>query len=182
MCSLSPSALFAVIAHPSPDLDGPLVLNGLGAPKGLSVWEHVLFGVRFTHLDAEHQELLPRRVLDAINFEIRHDSEFIDAFRSLELERLRLSARDLQSHRDRWLHAHQHGDSYVNPVTAKLHGPLFFAMAKSVNYEELDPSLFFCDLSGFPLVGQLPRSGPDTRVGGHPTQNPLTVEELREQR
>ena len=100
---------------------------------------NVLFGVRFTHPDAEHQELLPRRVLDAINFGIRHESEFIDAFRSLELERLRLSARDLQSHRDRWLHAHQHGDRYVNPVTAKLHGPLFFAMAKSVNCE-LDPS------------------------------------------
>ena len=149
MCSLSPSAPFAVIAHSSPD--------------------------------AEHQELLPRRVLDAVNFENRHDSEFIDAFRSLELERLRLSAGDLQSHRDRWLHAHQHGDSYVNPVTAKLRGPLFFAMAKSVNYEELDPS-FLSDLPGFPLVGQLPTSGPDTRVGGHPTENPLTVEELREQR
>ena len=67
------------------------------------------------------------------------------------------------------------------PVAEKLHGPLFLAMAKSVNYERLDPS-FLDDLPGFPLVVQLPMSGPDTRVDGHPTWNPLTVEELREQR
>ena len=34
-------------------------------------------------------------------------------------------------------------------------------MARSVNYEELDPS-FLNDLPGFPLVVQLPMSGPDT--------------------
>ena len=171
---------FRSFAHCSPDRDSPFVSNGLGA-KGLSVWEHVLFRVRFTHPDAEHQELLPRRVSNAINLETLHDSEFIDAVRSLEQERLRLSARDLQGLRDRWWQTHQNRDSYVNPVPAKLHGPLFLAMARSVNYERLDPS-FLNDLPGFPLVGQLPTSGPDTRVGGLPTKAPLTVEELREQR
>ena len=181
MRSPSPAAHFAVLAHFPPDPDSPYVPHGLGAPKGLSVWEHVLFGVRFPHPDDEHQELLPQRALDAVNFELLHGSEFIDAFRSLELERLRHSARDLQRHRDQWLQANRHGDSDVNPVAANLHGPLFLAVARSVNCEELDPS-FLDDLPGFPLVEQLPMSGPDTRVDGHPTWNPLTVEELREQR
>ena len=118
-----PAAQLAVLAHFSPDPDSPYVPHGLGAPKGLSVWEHVLFGVRFAQPDDEHQELLPQRALDAVNFELLHGSEFIDAFRSLELERLRHSARDLQRHRDQWLQANRHGDSNVNLVAAKLHGP-----------------------------------------------------------
>ena len=79
--SPSPAAQFAVLAHCPPDLDSPFVPNGLGAPKGLSVSEHVLFGVRFPHPDAEHQELLPQRASDAVNFELLQGSEFIDAFK-----------------------------------------------------------------------------------------------------
>ena len=141
--------------------------------------EHIAFALRARHPDEEDQlhSVLPDRVRLALDWEKDRGSQDIDAFRLASFRELESRAASVRN----GMACSQPPDSDCNPVAARLNLPLFHSLFTELNYQALDPNLLD-DLAGFPLVGQLPRSGPDARPDGRPTWNPVEVEQLRRER
>ena len=63
----------------------PFVTNGLGAPKGLSVWEQIVWSEALSHPYERTEARVSDEIIAALKFEAEHTSEELDDFRESRL-------------------------------------------------------------------------------------------------
>ena len=156
-----------------------VVPRGLGAPKGLTMLEHIEWAKTQTSpLLNDSRRTLDMDVSAAIAFECDHDPGLVDAFtleKLLELRRLASEASKLQ---DQWL---VDNELSHNPLARTIAGPLFASLIVVSDYEDKDGGLA-ADIAGFALVGILPSSGPETEPSFPNISESISVEELKARR
>ena len=139
--------------------------------------EHVHFALQTRHPDEEDllHASLPAELRLALDWERNCGADEINAFRLAAF-------RDLEHRAARHDHDFCPRPGHVcHPVAQRLNLLLFRSLYAELEYSALDPTLLD-DLVGFPLVGQLPHSGPDTKPKSKPTWSPTTVGQLRQER
>ena len=156
--------------------DELLVPNGLGAPKGFTPEEHAAWALRTQHpyeykLDTDLDEDLRH----ALEFECSHEQIVagIHSSRQMMKDELTTLAAECDCQREAWVDTH---GLTGHPLAQKMHGPLFTLLVQETGYSAFDATLAN-DIAGFPLLGQLPPSGPDVKElkSAGPT---MSIEEL----
>ena len=159
-----------------------LVVNGLGAIKGLGHLEHVEWTKGLSHPSSQPPEAASKELWAAIQFEASHTPEEIDDFRSKKLAEIIHKAKTMQQSQASWasLAAKEN-----HSVVSQIHGPLFgWCLRMACGGEQLFEQFLLDLLVGFPLVGDLaPCEGSGRQ--GLPKSFPkteLTEEGLRQNR
>jgi hypothetical protein len=159
-----------------PDPDEPFVSHGLGAPKGLSVFEHVVYACSVPHPFISARADLPDDLLYALDFVCNNNPGQVDLLRGERLHRLTMMATELEAQRQEWARGVL---PPLKPIVSRFHGPLFEYIYHEIQYD--DPQ-FLKDLrDGFPLLGVLPPSCGSCDETP-PKSSSYTEEELRDNR
>ena len=80
----------------------PFVSRGRGAPKGLSVFEHVVLSFSLNHPLSTSVVDLPGDLVTALDFVIENSPCQVDQLRSERLHRLTMKAHELEKERSAW--------------------------------------------------------------------------------
>ena len=151
------------------------VINGAGAPKGLSVLEHVEWAQSLQHPDAVS---LSTRVdadqQEAIDYELTATPSAIDFRRSELVASLTLQAHALRMEAQTW--RQDNGIDHLN-MCDYLNGPFVHYLLGWSGYSNEDSSLGD-DIAGFPMVGPFPPSGPDTQPLKKAKKTSITIQDL----
>jgi len=136
-----------------PNLEYPVVENGLGAARGLHPLEHVQWTRGLRHPAESENVWLEPDLRWAVEFASECDIEALDELRRTRLGALLKVAADLEPERAAWT---VRADVLQQKLAARIHGPLIIHFAKSVGWPDRELEQ---DLHGFPLVGRLPPAG-----------------------
>ena len=165
----------------APDLTEPFVLDGNGAPKGLSPMEHVEWSCMQPHTSGSIDPRVVPALMDAVAYEIDSDIAEIDAFRQSIIDEWLRVADELEDQRSKVLDT---VPLSIRTVVEKLHLPFIAYLIGKLDDNAgtwSDKNLYDCLHSGFSLVGLLQPSV--NGVGSDMPRAPdLTLEEFVEKR
>ena len=102
------------------DSSAPSVVDGNGAPKGLSATEHFVWAHSLHHSAELQDTCIPSELKDAVFYEFGASSHDIDAFRYSVVRSCIEDAEQLQGARSRLLNTVA---SRIRPVVSRLHVP-----------------------------------------------------------
>ena len=161
------------------DAAAVMVPNGLGAPCGLEPEEHIDWATKISHPAADVLGSgFDNDMKAALDFECEMESAYIDEFRCKQMAALEDMAATALAQQPTWIA--QRGLK-GNKLAEKINGPLFQHLVSITGYDVLDPRLVH-DIAGFPLIGALPPSGPDTQPVRSFALSHVSSDELLERR
>ena len=168
--------------RPSPSLElaemsDPLVPNGDGQPKQLTIKQQVEWMHMSTHPFDILDQKLDVDLRSAIQFELNNEPAVVDQLRAGVLDHWVRRAEMLMPQHAQWA---AHAPAALRPLVRKIHGPLIGEMMVAMGYE--DEGLLECLQSGFPYVGPLPACGVAVKPGTAEPLGFVTPSELRAKR
>jgi hypothetical protein len=173
---------FLPISQPVEDMDvgvSNVVPRGLGAPKGLSMLAHFQWAQQFSNpLASDQIASMDSDLFEAVKFECTHEASVVDEFREAQWAKIEdLAARSVELQSD-WL---RNNGLDNDALGTQINGAFIVGLIHLVGYEEFDPTLE-SDIAGFPLVGKLPRSGPESIPTFPTNEEAIGIRELVEKR
>jgi len=157
------------------DCDAPFVVQGGGAPKGLSHEEHVIWSAGA--LGHHPERFVSPDMLRATLFELKSSVQDIDAYRQKVVDKWIAQAEKLQARREEML---ADTDPSIRELVAKLHLPLIEWLVQEIVYE--DPLLLQRCTHGFPFVGDFDPCLVDVQEALPKMRGEATEESLRRDR
>ena len=140
--------------------DALFVPNGLGATIGLDPEQHINWALEVEHpVKYELDIHLDADMKAALEYECSQDPADIDSFISAIMENLEKDGQLLDELRGEWMETN---GLVGHRLAEKIHGPLCQELIAATGYDKFDEELAE-DIAGFPLLGELPPSGPDVR-------------------
>eukprot|EP00972_Heterocapsa_arctica_P107411 15820862-Heterocapsa_arctica.AAC.1 len=163
--------------EPAADVLDPFVWRGLGAPKGLSEQEHVVWASGLRQPCVEEGVQLDDDLKDALRYEVGNEPEAIYEFRASVMEYWTSRAEALKGEQAEWAAT---ADPRTSLLVSRLHGPLAAEIMKASGHKDADlPEAWRC---GFPYVGQLPQCMEAVKQVVPGSLGNLTESQLRSER
>ena len=131
-----------------------LVPHGLGAPLGLTEWEHVQWALQQEHVMNIEKQHVDQDLRDAVEYELTREAVDLDAFREQVFQEWTSWLEEMADEQVRWANT---APEEIRPQVSAISGPWFGRVLRDAGMEEHRVDALLRSLhGGFEFAGLLP--------------------------